>query len=225
MKLILDDARIERIKSIYEYYPVEGVTTNPSILAKAGRPPFEALREIREFIGMEAELHVQVVAGDSAGMLKDAYRILEVLGGGTYVKVPCVPEGFRAMKQLHREGVRITATAVYTPMQAYLAGNCGASYAAPYINRIDNLGYDGVGVAKTIHDIFRKNGLPTQVLAASFKNSQQVLELCAYGVGAATVAPEVIEGLVKSPAITAAVDDFTADFEALAGTGKTMSDC
>ena len=225
MKLIVDDARMERIRSIYEYFPVEGVTTNPSILAIAGRPPFEVLREIRAFLGGEAELHVQVVAGDAEGMQRDAQRIVEILGDGTFVKVPCVPEGFKAMKQLCREGIRVTATAVYTPMQAFLAGSCGASYAAPYINRIDNLGYDGVQTAKTIHDIFQKNGLPTQVLAASFKNSQQVLELCAYGVGAATIAPEVIEGLVSSPVITAAVEGFTADFERLAGQGRTMSDC
>ena len=87
------------------------------------------------------------------------------------------------------------------------------------------MGYNGVQVAQAIHDIFQKNNLPTQVLAASFKNSQQVLELCAYGIGAATIAPDVLEGLVKNPAITAAVTDFTRDFEGLVGIGKTMSNC
>lgn len=129
------------------------------------------------------------------------------------------------MKKLHAEGILITATAVYTPMQAFLAAKCGASYAAPYINRIDNMGYNGIQVAKHIHDIFRNNGLKTEVLAASFKNSQQLLELCEYGVGASTVAPDVIEGLVKNTAITAAVEDFIKDFEGLAGIGKTMANC
>ena len=218
MKLIIDDAHIDLIKKIYEYYPVDGVTTNPSILAKSGRQPFEVLKEIRSFIGEEAELHVQVVA-------KDAHRIVKELGANTYVKVPSIPEGFKAMKALAKENINITATAIYTPMQAYLAAKCGASYAAPYVNRIDNMGFNGIQVAKQIHDIFKNNNLKTEVLAASFKNSQQVLELCEYGIGASTIAPDIIEGLVKNQAITSAVDDFVKDFEGLTGAGKTMSDC
>ena len=225
MKLIIDDAHIDQIKKIYEYYPVDGVTTNPTILAKSGRQPYEVLKEIREFIGAEAELHVQVVAQEAAGMVEDAHRIVEELGQGTFVKIPAVPEGFKAMKALHGEGVKLTATAIYTPMQAFLAAKAGAAYAAPYINRIDNMGYNGVKVAKDIHDIFRNNGLKTEVLAASFKNSQQLLELCEYGVGASTVSPDVIFGLVKNTAITSAIDDFIADFEGLVGAGKTMKDC
>ena len=225
MNLIIYDAHLDQINKIYEFYPVDGVTTNPSILAKSGRKPYEVLREIREFIGSEAELHVQAVAKTAEGMIEDAHRIIAELGTNTYVKIPAVPEGFKAMKELNKEGILITATAIYTPLQGFLAGKCGASYAAPYINRIDNMGYNGIQVAKQMHDIFKKNNLKTEVLAASFKNSQQVLELCEYGVGASTVAPEVIEGLVKNQAITAAIEDFVKDFETLAGEGKTMSSC
>ncbi|MGC6175348.1 fructose-6-phosphate aldolase [Lacrimispora sp. 38-1] len=225
MKFIIDDANIEAIKRIYEYYPVDGVTTNPSILAKSKRPPFEVLKEIRTFIGKEAELHVQAVALEAQGMVEDAYAIIKELGDITYVKIPSIPEGFKAMKELKKEGIRITATAIYTPMQAYLAAKCGADYAAPYINRIDNMGYNGIQTAKNIHDIFKNNDLKTQVLAASFKNSQQVLELCEYGIGASTISPDVIDALVKNTAITAAVDDFIKDFEELTGKGKTMSNC
>lgn len=225
MKLIIDDAHIELIKEIYEFYPVDGVTTNPSILAKSGRNPYEILKEIREFIGPDAELHVQAVANDSGGMIDDAHRIVAELGKNTYVKIPSVKEGFKAMKILSAEGISITATAIYTPLQGYLAGKCGASYAAPYINRIDNMGYNGIQVAKDIHEIFKNNDLNTEVLAASFKNSQQVLELCKYGIGASTIAPDVIEGLIKNQAITSAIDAFTADFEKLTGVGKTMSSC
>lgn len=224
MKLIIDDADVSAIRRLVEYYPVDGVTTNPSILAKAGRPPFEVLREIREVIGDERELHAQVVARDAEGMVADGRRIVAELGSNTFPKVPSVPEGFKAMRMLVSEGIRVTATAIYTPMQAFLAAKAGASYAAPYINRIDNMGFDGVGVAMEIHDIFRANGLPCEVLAASFKNSQQVLELARYGVGAVTAASSVIEGLVKNAAIDAAVDAFTADFEGLVGPGKTMAD-
>lgn len=222
MKLLIDDARMEQIRKLCEYYPVDGVTTNPSILAKSGRPPYEVLREIRAFIGEEAELHVQVISREAAGMAAEADRIVEELGRNTYVKIPAVREGFKAMKLLRERGIRITATAIYTPMQAFLAGKCGASYAAPYVNRIDNMGYDGVETAKSIHDIFKRNGLETEVLAASFKNSGQVLKLCEYGVGAATVSPEVMEGFVNNQAITAAVDAFIKDFEGLTGSGSTM---
>ena len=225
MKLIIDDAHIDQIKEIYEFYPVDGVTTNPTILAKSGRKPYDVLKEIRAFIGAEAELHVQVVAKTADGMVEDAHRILAELGKNTYVKIPSVPEGFKAMKLLHQEGVNLTATAIYTPMQAFLAAKAGASYAAPYINRIDNMGYDGVAIAQHIHDIFRKNNLDAEVLAASFKNSQQMLDLAEYGVGAATASPDVIFALVKNEVITSAVNVFINDFEKLVGEGKTMKDC
>ena len=141
------------------------------------------------------------------------------------MKVPTTREGLKVMKTLAKEGVNITATAIYTQMQAFLAAKAGANYAAPYVNRIDNLGANGVRTAREIHDIFKKNGLRTEVLAASFKNSQQVLELCEYGVGACTIAPDVIEGLIKNDTVTMAVNAFVKDFEKLCGAGKTMKDC
>lgn len=224
MKLIIDDAHIGQIKKIYEFYPVDGVTTNPTILAQCGRKPYDVLKEIREFIGAEAELHVQVVARTAEGMVEDARRIQQELGKNTFVKIPSIEEGFKAMKMLKAEGANITATAIYTPMQAFLAAKAGASYAAPYINRIDNMGYDGVQIAQHIHDIFRNNNLNANVLAASFKNSQQMLDLAEYGVGAATASPDVIFALVKNEAITSAIDKFIADFEKLCGAGVTMKD-
>lgn len=222
MKFIIDDADIAKIKDIYNTFAVDGVTTNPSILAKSGRQPYEVLTEIREFIGPDAELHVQVIAPDAEGMVRDGHRIVEVLGKNTYVKVPTTKEGLRAMKLLHGEEIRVTATAIYTRMQAFLAAKAGADYAAPYVNRIDNLGGDGVKTAQDIHDIFRKNGLDCQVLAASFKNSQQVQELCEYGIGAATISPDVIEALIKNDSVTMAVEAFVKDFEGLCGKGVTM---
>lgn len=225
MKLIIDDAHIDQIKRIYTFYPVDGVTTNPTILAASGRKPYDVLKEIREFIGEDAELHVQVVAKTADDMVEDAHRIQAELGKNTYVKIPSVEEGFRAMQILKAEGANITATAIYTPMQAFLAAKAGALYAAPYINRIDNMGYDGVSIAQHIHDIFRNNKLNANVLAASFKNSQQLLELAEYGIGAATAAPDVIFSLVKNDAITSAINTFIRDFEQLCGYGKTMKDC
>ena len=219
MKILIDDADLEKIREIYCVYSVDGVTTNPT------KPPFEILKGIREYIGQEAELHVQVVAGHAEGMLEDARRILKELGENTYIKVPVTREGLKAIKALKMEDVNVTATAVYTRMQAFLAGKAGADYTAPYVNRIDNLGADGLKTAKDIHDIFKRNGMRTEVLAASFKNSQQILELCEYGVGASTIAPDIMEGMIKNECVTAAVERFVSDFEQLCGTGKTMSDC
>ena len=123
------------------------------------------------------------------------------------------------MRLLGAENIRTCGTVVYTPMQAFLAAKAGASFVAPYVNRIDNMGYDGVKVVKEIQDILVNNHLDCMVLAASFKNSQQVMELCAYGVSSATAAPAVIDSFVKNPAIDAAVQDFLTDFEK--ATGKT----
>lgn len=225
MKLLIDDANVAKIKKIHEFYPVDGVTTNPSILAKSGRNPYEVLKEIREFIGEEAELHAQVISLDAEGMIKEAEKMVSVLGKNTFIKIPTIPEGLKAMKILSERGFKITATAIYTPMQAYLAAKAGADYAAPYVNRIDNLGADGIASAKMIQNIYENNGFKTQILAASFKNSNQVQELCAYGVGASTVAPDVIENLIKNACVTSAVQDFVTDFEKLCGAGKTMLDC
>lgn len=225
MKLIIDDANVEAIKALYEYFPVDGVTTNPSILAKSGRNPYDVLSEIREIIGADAELHVQVISKKAEGMVAEAAKIRETLGADTYIKIPTTREGLKAMKALKAEGVNVTATAIYTAQQAFLAGKAGADYAAPYVNRIDNLGADGVATAKKIHDIYKKNNLHTEVLAASFKNTQQVLELAEYGVGAATVAADIIEGLLKNACVDSAIDAFTADFENLVGKGKTMENC
>ena len=225
MKFCIDDANVEQIRRIYEYYPIDGVSTNPSILAKSGRDPYEVLKEIRSIIGEDGELFVQATAVTAEGMVEEAHKIMEVLGKTTLVKIPCIPEGFRAMKQLKNEGIRFIGTAIYTAMQGFLAAKCGAEYVAPYVNRIDNMGFDGVQVAKDIHDAITANGLDSGLLAASFKNSQQVLELTRYGVKAVTVAPDVIDSLVKNAAIDAAIEQFTKDFEGLVGEGKTMADC
>lgn len=225
MKLIIDDANVERVREVWDLYPCDGVTTNPSILAKNGRKPYDVLGDLREIVGEEGELHVQVISKNVESILEEAKVIREKLGSNTYIKIPVTPQGLKAIKILAAEQVNVTATAVYTPMQAFLAAKAGAKYVAPYINRIDNFGYDGVQVAKDIQDIFDNNELDCSVLAASFKNSQQVLELTKYGVGASTVGTDVIEGLIKNKAIDAAIDAFEEDFAKIAGVGKTMADC
>ena len=225
MKLLIDDARLDEIKKVYEFYPVVGVTTNPTILSKIGGNPFDTLKKIRDFIGEESELHVQAVSRHAEKIVDEAWHIVEHLGANTYVKIPAVPEGFKAMKILNETSeIPFTATAIYTPMQAFIAGQCGANYTAPYVNRIDNMGFNGLAVARDIQQIFERNFMETEVIAASFKNSQQVLELCKCGISAATLAPELFTALVKNPAIDSAVENFIVDFESFAGKDKSMLD-
>jgi len=221
MKLLIDHADIEQIRNIYEYFPVAGVTTNPAILARTKRDPYAVLKEIRELIGKEADLHAQVISTTADGMISEADRIRAELGDNTYVKIPVTKEGLKAIKNLQGRG-NITATAVYTPIQAYLAGEAGAACVAPYVNRIENLGQDGVQTVKEMQDIFVNNHMKTTVIAASFKNTHQVISLARCGVAAATAVPDIIEGFIKNDSVTAAVNDFVSGFEAVFGEGATM---
>ena len=223
MKLLIDDANTDEIRRLYDLYPLDGVTTNPSILAKTKRNPKEVLHEIRKMIGDDL-LFVQAVPTDAEGMIEDAIAITESLGENTVVKIPSIPEGFKAIRKLKELGIATCGTVVYTPMQAYLAAKAGASYVAPYVNRIDNMGYDGVEITKQIHDILTNNHMACMVLAASFKNSQQVKELCTSGIGSATAAPSVIDGFAKNSAIDQAVIDFCHDFATIGDDHKTMKD-
>ena len=222
MKLLIDYAGIEKIKELYEYFPLDGVTTNPTIIAAAGRDPYETLKEIREFIGPDADLHAQVISLKAEDIVAEAYDMLSALGANTCIKIPVTREGLKAIKILASEGVRVTATAIYNPIQATLAAHAGAAFVAPYVNGIDNVGMDGMKFAKTIQETFDNQGLECQVLAASFKNTYQVQELFAHGITCITAVPEVLEGMLKNDLTTARVARFTADFEALCGEGKTM---
>lgn len=222
MKLLIDSANIEEIKTVYDYLSIDGVTCNPTILKRVGKDPYETLLEIKEFIGEDQQLHVQVISLSSDIMLEEAERIVEKLGRDTYIKVPVTKEGLKAIKKLAALGYNVTGTAIYNQMQGYLAAKAGAKYLAPYVNRIDNMGYNGVDIAKQIHDIIRLHNFDCDVLAASFKNSHQVLDLALYGLGAATVSLEVIDKFIDAPMIEDAVNDFKADFESLCGKDSLM---
>ena len=222
MKLLIDDAHIEEIRTLYAYYPVDGVTTNPTILSKCGKDPYTVLQEIRDFIGKDGELHVQAVSRIAEDMVKEAHHITSILGKNTCIKIPSVKEGYKAMQILKKEGYHVTATAVYTPTQAFLAAKCGVDYVAPYVNRIDNLGYDGVETVKEIQDMLTANQFETGILAASFKNARQVMSLVTYGITAATLSPDVFKAMDNNKTVEIAVETFISDFESLRGKGKTM---
>lgn len=225
MKLIVDSADLDMITEMYRYYPIDGVTTNPSLLWKEKDNPYQVLGKIRSYIGEETELHVQVISEKTDDIVDEAAAITKRLGKKTYVKIPATKEGIRAIIELKKRGFLITATAIYSAMQAFLAAKAGADYVAPYVNRIDNLGYDGLGTVRDIQDILKNNHFHTQILAASFKNTQQVLGLVKCGVDAITAAPGVINSLLENAAVENAADTFRRDFYALCGERKTMGNC
>ncbi|MDO5027485.1 MAG: transaldolase family protein [Tissierellia bacterium] len=214
MKLLIDDANLDSIKKLYEYYKIDGVTTNPSILSKEEVSPIISLSKIRNFIG-DDQLHIQVLSQFASDMVKEARLITNKFGDNTYIKVPTNDEGLKAMKQLTKEGVKVTATAIYSPLQGYLAMKSGADYLAIYINRIDDLGYDGIEVAKSIKNIKESYNYDSKILAASFKNSNQVLKLLQLGIDAATCSPSVIEKFIADQNVDEAIKDFSSDFKKL----------
>lgn len=224
MKLLIDDANLDAIKAIVALYPIDGVTTNPTILAKAGENPKDRLLKIRELIGPDKDLHCQVVADSKEEMKDQARKLVKLLGDNTYIKIPSNGQGFKAMEELSDEGIKITATGIYSPLQAFLAAKAGAKYLAPYVNRIDNLGYDGLAVAMRIQNILEANNFEAEILAASFKNSNQVLELVERGVGALTLGSAVFDGLVNDRNVDFAIKTFEDDFGKILEEGQTFSD-
>lgn len=224
MKLLIDDANLDVIKDIVSLYPIDGVTTNPTILSKAGENPKERLVKIREVIGEDKDLHCQVVAESKEEMKDQARKLVSLLGENTYIKIPSNGEGFKAMEELSKEGIKVTATGIYTPLQGFLAAKAGAKYLAPYVNRIDNLGYDGLAVARKIQNILEANHFDTEILAASFKNSNQVLDLVERGVGALTLAPTVFNNLVNDKNVDFAIKTFEDDFGRILDEGQSFLD-
>ncbi len=213
MKYLLDTARLESIEHFVEYYPISGVSSNPSIVKKEGRIDFFShMRRIREIIGRERMFHVQVSAQDFEGMLRDADAILEGIDSEVYVKIPANETGFKAMKSLKGQGVHVTATAVYSAAQGLLAMECGADYLAPYFNRMENLGTDPEEEIRLMAAMAKRDGYPTRVLAASFKNMGQVNRALRAGAEAVTIDPEVFAKGVALAAVKEAVDTFDQDW-------------
>lgn len=225
MLILIDDADLTKIEELYKTYPYDGVTTNPTILSKTGNPdPMDQLKKIRALLPEGAPLHAQVLSTETEDMVKEAKYMVSVLGDATYVKIPVTANGLKAISILSKEGINTTATAIYGVMPAFMAAKAGAKFLAPYVNRLDNLGYDGVQIAKDIHTMVKAAGYEAEVLGASFKNSQQVLELGKFGIGSVTVNPDNLKTLAFNGVAENAVQDFINDFESCCGKGKTMLD-
>ena len=224
MQYIIDSANLAEIEKAFEYLPMAGVTTNPTIIAKEKRDFFQILRDIRAIIGEEPCLHAQVIGRTADEMVADALRIRDAIPGNTFVKVPVTREGYKAMKELKQREVLITATAIFTPMEALLAAECGAEYAAPYVNRIDNIGGDGIEVVRQICELSDIHQMSTYCLGASFKNARQVQEIALAGCPAATLPPDILWKVASHPLTEEGVDGFIRDWESVYGKGVKVTD-
>ena len=212
MRILLDTANLEDIRYFNKYYPIEGVTTNPTILSAEGGDVVSLLKEIREIIGDEKEIHVQVTEQDYDKIITEAKAIVNLLGQNTVVKIPVSDVGLMVTKALSAGGYKVTVTAILTGAQAMLASNAGASYVAPYVSRLENICDDGVRCVKDIAKIFEVSKTDTQILAASFKTAREVLDVAIEGAHCATVSSSVMRRLTTHTTTDTSIDGFKKDW-------------
>lgn len=215
MLYLIDTANIEAIKECCKYYPVSGVTTNPTIVSREKTDFRNLLYSIREIIGDNKMLHVQTTATEADDIVKEAEMIKNVVRGNFYLKIPITKEGLRATAICKDKGIGVTMTAIFTQQQALIAASAGADFVAPYINRLDNIVSDGVHVVEETVKIFKSYNIKTQILAASFKNVEQVHKVSLTGADAVTINPDLFGMLIYHPLTYYAIDDFTKDWESV----------
>lgn len=223
MELFLDTGNLEEIKYLSDILAIDGVTTNPSLVSKERKNIIQLLNQIIDIIGEDKIVHAQVISRDFEGIIEEA-RFLNKSYKNIYVKIPVTMEGLKAIKELAKEGIKTTATAIFTAHQAALAAKAGASYVAPYVNRLDNITGDGVDVVKDIISIIDEYQFNTKVVAASFKNSQQVLNVLKHGVHSITIPTDVAKNMIAHPLTDYSVDKFICDWEKVYGEGVKVID-
>lgn len=213
MEFFIDSADIEAIRDLCSYLPIDGVTTNPTILTKSGKEPEQVFAELCEVLSEDQKIIAQVVSTDYEGMLAEARRINAIRGGkNIVVKIPVTREGFRAIPAAKAEGMCVLATGIYSPDQAFWAAKAGADYLAPYVNRMCKYG-DGVGQVMELVQTLAQYGMGAKVCAASFKNADQVHQLLAAGCPAVTVNPDIIRDMIDHPGTAFAMDEFTGNWQ------------
>jgi len=215
-ELYLDTADIGHIARFGAALPVRGITTNPSILAKAGIGLGALLPQVAGVLGNQARIHVQVVSDSADAMLKEALSVIE-LPYDIVVKVPATEIGLAAIKQMKARNIPVLATAIYSVQQGFLAALCGADYLAPYVNRIDALGANGTGVVADLQRLLDRHQLASKLLPASFKNTQQVLAVLQAGVASITLPAEIAAELFAHPSVQPAVNRFSQDWRDVFG--------
>ena len=223
MIYILDTADLEAIAHCNEFYPLAGVTTNPSIISKANTEFWDLVKKIRSIIGEYKMLHVQTTQTKAEKIVEEAKLLKEEMGGIFYVKIPIGEEGLKATMELKKLGIGVTMTAIFTPTQALMSAMAGASFVAPYVNRLDNIIGDGTEVVAEIVNQLEIYGSDCKVLAASFKNAEQVQKCASVGCHSVTVTDDILKMLISHPMTDAAITGFEKDWKSVYGE-KTILD-
>ncbi len=215
MKFFIDSADLAAIAEIKNLGMCDGVTTNPSLLAQAGRRDTDALlREICDLVA--GPVSGEVVALDAAGMITEGQRLAK-LSEHMVVKVPATYDGLRAIAELSRQGIPVNATLVFSPSQALLVAKAGAAYCSPFVGRLDDVSHDGMDLIEQIVTIYTNYDLDTEVLVASVRHPNHVVQAALMGADIATIPPKVIKQLVQHPLTEKGLAAFLADWQKLQG--------
>jgi transaldolase len=216
MKILIDSAALPEIQQALGTGFVAGVTTNPTLLRRAGVRAAALPDLVRQALAAGApEMHLQVSAADLAGMLADAEQLVALAPAQAVVKIPATPDGYRAAARLAAAGTRVTLTAVYTLRQALLAGSVGARYVAIYLGRMRDAGLDALALAREMQALLEAQRSDVTILAASIRDPDEIVALGQAGVGAATLPAAIIGRLLESEATAHAAERFGADARAL----------
>ena len=210
MKFFIDTANIAEIKEAASMGLLDGVTTNPSLVAKEGKEFFKLLEEICSIV--DGDINAEVVSTEFAGMMEEGRRLAKI-HKKIVVKVPLIKEGLKAVKALKQEGIRTNVTLCFSPNQALMAAKAGAYIISPFVGRLDDISYDGMDLIKQIVTIYRNYRYTTQVLVASIRHPVHVVEAAMMGAEICTMPFKVIEQLIKHPLTDIGLERFLADWK------------
>ena len=216
MKFFIDTADVGEIRKAIDLGLCDGVTTNPSLVAKTGRPFADVLKEIVELV--HGPVSAEVTAVDFDGMMKEA-KVYAKFAPNVVVKVPLVLEGLKAVKALTDEGIRTNVTLCFSASQALLAAKAGATYVSPFVGRLDDVSEDGMALVAQILEIYRNYDFATQVLVASVRNPLHVVQAARMGADVATIPFSVLAQLAKHPLTDIGLARFLADWEKVPKSG------
>ena len=209
MKIFIDSADVEKIREAWDWGVLDGVTTNPSHVAKTGRKHLDVYREICGIV--DGPISLETVTLTAKEMLKEG-RALAKIHQNVVVKVPITKEGLKAVKALKAEGIKTNVTVAFSPLQALLAAKCGATYISPFVGRLDAIGHLGMEVVRQIKTIYGHYGYSTQVLTAAVRHPTHVLEAALAGSDACTMSFEVLQQLYDHPLTDIGIDIFLKDW-------------
>ena len=210
MKIFMDTANVEEIKQYVDWGVVYGVTTNPSLIAKSGRTQAEVIPEIAALVS--GPVSAEGISTECAGMVEEA-RKLSKIAGNVVIKIPCIPEGLKAVKILSAEGIKTNVTLVFSMAQALLAARAGATYVSPFIGRLDDINQDGVKLVDNIVKAFKLYGIETEVIAASIRNIEHVEKVMLTGCQIATIPTKVLAQMINHPLTDKGLAQFMADYQ------------